>query len=325
MDIVTVKRTLDAILSQVSTYFVGDPVLLKKILAAMLVQGHVLLEDYPGLGKTLLVKLLARTLGCSFARVQFTPDMLPADIIGTRVWQPSQSTFQTVVGPVFTQLLLADEINRATPKTQSALLEAMEERQVTIEGETHKLPRPFLVLATQNPIEMEGTYPLPEAQLDRFALRLSMGYPKSRDEESDILGRRISWGSNDPTAAMTPVVNAETFVEIQTLVERSVYVDRAILDYISDIVRGTRADSKVEMGVSPRGAVHLMGLSKALALLDGEDFVTPDHVKFIAADTLSHRIVLRIEYQLENFPTRSIVDEVVKYVKVPTDFRRVRE
>ncbi|MBM3944327.1 MAG: MoxR family ATPase [SAR202 cluster bacterium] len=321
-DIATAKQTLDRVLGQVSGYFVGNEIVLRKVLAAALAGGHVLLEDFPGMGKTLLVKLFSRTIGCSFARVQFTPDMLPADIIGTKIWQPGSGNFQTILGPVFTQVLLADEINRATPKTQSALLEAMEEKQVTIEGETRALPKPFLVLATQNPVEMEGTYPLPEAQLDRFAMRLTMGYPATLADESDVLSRRISWGTSDPTQKLAPVLDAQAFTAFQGLVEHEVYIDRTILDYISELVRGTREHPKVEMGVSPRGAVHLMNISRSLALLEGMDFVTPDHVKSLAVDVLAHRIVLGLEHALENFPSRTVVQEVVKKVPVPTDFRR---
>lgn len=322
LEIGSAKELLDRTLAQISLYYVGGDIVLRKVLAAALAGGHVLLEDYPGLGKTLLVKLFSKTIGCSFARVQFTPDMLPADIIGTKIWQPNTGAFQTILGPVFTQILLADEINRATPKTQSALLEAMEEKQVTIEGETRPLPKPFLVLATQNPVEMEGTYPLPEAQMDRFAMRLSLGYPATLEEESDVLSRRISWGTHDPSPKMEAVLNPESFLQLQNLVNREIYVDRAILDYISELVRGTRKHPKVEMGVSPRGAVHLMNMSRSLALLEGVDFVTPDHVKSLAKDVLAHRIVLGLEHALEDFPTRDVVDEVVKNVPVPTDFRR---
>ena len=239
IDTSTAKATLDGILEQLSTYYVGDELLLKKILAAALANGHMLFEDNPGLGKTLLVKLFAKATGCEFTRIQFTPDMLPADITGTRIWLPSQGSFETMRGPVFTQVLLADESNRATPRTQSALLEAMEERQITIEGETQQLPKPFLVLATQNPIELEGTYPLPEAQLDRFALQLSLGYPPTQQEEVEILKRRISWKSDDPSGQVEAVCNATDFIALQELVENDVYVDPSILDYTTEIVRAT--------------------------------------------------------------------------------------
>ena len=322
MDIPAAQKTLDAIIEQLSTYYVGDVLLLKKILAATLSNGHILFEDYPGLGKTLLVKLFARATGCLFTRIQFTPDMLPADILGTRIWQPTTGSFETVRGPVFTQVLLTDEINRATPKTQSALLEAMEERQVTIEGETHQLPRPFLVLATQNPIELEGTYPLPEAQLDRFALQLSMGYPSSMEEETTILQRRISWKTDDPSEKVTAVADAETFIELQDLVENGIYVDQSILEYTTAIVRQTRVHARAEVGVSPRGGMALMKLARAYALLEGRDFVTPDDIKLLSADAFAHRIVLKLEDALEDYPVRSVIQEVVESVPVPTEYRR---
>ena len=322
IDTQSAKVKLDSIIQELAKYYVGEASLLKKILAAALANGHILFEDYPGLGKTLLVKLFARSTGCSFTRVQFTPDMLPADILGTRIWQPNTGTFETMRGPIFTQVLLADEINRATPRTQSALLEAMEERQVTIEGETHPLPRPFLVLATQNPIELEGTYPLPEAQLDRFSLQLSLGYPGSLEEESTILKRRIGWRTDDPTDLVQPLGNAADFVELQDIVENQVYVDPSIIDYTTEIVRATRVHPRVEVGVSPRGGLSLMKLARAYALLEGRDFVTPDDVKLLAPDAFAHRTILKLEDALENYPVRDIIAEVVSNVTVPTDYRR---
>ena len=322
IDTQSAKVKLDSIIQELAKYYVGEASLLKKILAAALANGHILFEDYPGLGKTLLVKLFARSTGCSFTRVQFTPDMLPADILGTRIWQPNTGTFETMRGPIFTQVLLADEINRATPRTQSALLEAMEERQVTIEGETHPLPRPFLVLATQNPIELEGTYPLPEAQLDRFSLQLSLGYPGSLEAESTILKRRIGWRTDDPTDLVQPLGNATDFVELQDIVENHVYVDPSIIDYTTEIVRATRVHPRVEVGVSPRGGLSLMKLARAYALLEGRDFVTPDDVKLLAPDAFAHRTILKLEDALENYPIRDIIAQVVSNVAVPTDYRR---
>ena len=232
-DIAGASQVCARLIDEISAVFVGHRLTLQKLLAAGLANGHVLFEDYPGLGKTLLVKVFARVIGCDYARIQFTPDLLPADIVGTKVWHQKDSTFELVKGPVFTNVLLADEINRTPPKTQAALLEAMEERQVTIEGETHRLCLPFFVLATQNPIEQEGTYPLPEAQLDRFLLKLSTGYAESLEEESLILERRIEWKKDDPSLDVKPVICAAEFRSLQTLVEESIYVDRCILDYIS--------------------------------------------------------------------------------------------
>ena len=225
------------IIDRVADVYVGDRLLLRKLLAAALANGHVLFEDYPGLGKTLLAKVFTRAIGSETKRVQFTPDLLPADILGTNVWRQNDGTFQLVKGPVFTNVVLADEINRAPPKTQAALLEAMEERQVTIDGRTMSLSRPFLVIATQNPIEQEGTYPLPEAQLDRFLFRLSAGYPRNQEQEISIMLRRVQWRKDDPTMDVEPALDVEGFLGLQRLVEVGIYVDRVIIDYIANLVR----------------------------------------------------------------------------------------
>ncbi len=304
------------IINQICSYFVARPETIVKILAALLSNCHVLFEDYPGLGKTLLAKIIARVLGCEFKRVQFTPDLLPADIIGTKVWVPSRGKFRLIRGPIFTNILLADEINRAPPKTQAALLEAMEERQVTIEGRTYKLDQPFIVLATQNPIEMEGTYPLPEALLDRFGIKMSMGYPQTLEEEIEILKRRISWKKDDPTEDVAPAVTREGFLKLQRVVEEYVYVDTSILEYIANIVRTIRKDPRILAGPSPRGAIMLMKLSKAIALMFGRTYVIPDDVLFIVREALSHRIVLKPEYVEETTP-EEIVTECVRKVPVP--------
>ena len=265
------KNSCKQIVEAVAGVFVGHKDLLQKLLAAGLANGHVLFEDNPGLGKTLLAKVFARVIGFDYARIQFTPDLLPADIVGTRVWRQRDSTFELMKGPVFTNVLLADEINRTPPKTQAALLEAMEERQVTIEGETIQLKNPFFVLATQNPIEQEGTYPLPEAQLDRFVVKMSMGYAESLEEESTILMRRIQWRKDDPSMDVKPVLTREQFLGLQQLVENEIYIDKCILDYVSSIVRATRKHSKVEIGSSPRGGLALLKLSRSLALINGRD------------------------------------------------------
>jgi len=300
---------------------VGQPLILRKLLAGALSDGHVLFEDYPGLGKTLLVKVFARAIGCASSRVQFTPDLLPSDILGTKTWNPRTGAFTLQKGPVFTNVLLADEINRAPPKTQSALLEAMEERQVTIEGETLKLAPPFFVLATQNPIEQEGTYPLPEAQMDRFLMRLSTGYPPELKDEREILKRRIAWTKNDPTDDLKPVVSAEEFRELQSIVETRVYIHDQLLDYIGQIVRGIRAHPKVEVGPSPRGSLALLRLSRAFAVVNGRDFVVPDDVKTFAVDALAHRTILDLDEIIEGTRPERIVSEVVANVPIPTTFR----
>ncbi len=306
----------------VSSVFVGHSDVVEKLLAASLANGHVLFEDYPGLGKTLLVKVFARTVGCDFARIQFTPDILPADIIGTNIYNPKSGDFRLNLGPVFTNVLLADEINRAPPKTQSALLESMEERQVTIEGNTMPIPAPFFVLATQNPIEQEGTYPLPEAQMDRFLLRLRMGYPPSLAEERQIMKRRISWSKDDPTQDVTPVLSRDAFGKLQDVVESRVFIHDAVLDYIGKIVRSTREHPAVEVGPSPRGDLALLRLGRALALLRGRDFVTPDDVKTLATDALAHRVILDMEHVLEGVTDEAVIQEVLRGVEPPTAFSR---
>ena len=298
------------IIDGVAHTFVGDRALLRKLLSAALANGHVLFEDDPGLGKTLLVKTFARTIGCDFKRVQFTPDLLPGDIVGTNVWSSREEKFHLAKGPVFAHVLLADEINRAPPKTQAALLEAMEERQVTIEGVSHPLPDPFFVLATQNPLEQEGTYPLPEAQMDRFLLRLSTGYPPSLDAESEILRRRLAWKRDDPTRDLKPVVDLEGFQRMQHEVEEKTYVHPSLVHYISRLVRGVRDHPSVSAGPSPRGSLALLRLARAHAYVQGRNFVTPDDVKLFVEDALAHRIVLDIERALEGVEERAVVREV---------------
>ena len=304
------RKIVDAVCS----VYVGNRQLVEKMLAAALTNGNVLFEDYPGLGKTLLAKVFAKVIGADYKRVQFTPDLLPADIIGVKVWRGSG--FEFVKGPVFTNVLLADEINRSPPKTQAALLEAMEEKQVTVEGETYRLDLPFFVIATQNPIEQEGTYPLPEAQMDRFLLRMRPGYPETIDEEMEILRRRMDWRKDDPTDEIDPVVDLRIFRTMQQSVE-NVFVDESILRYISDLVRATRTHELVELGSSPRGGLALLKLSRALAAMDGRDYVIPDDVKKVAVDALAHRIILKFEYAVEGVRAEEVVEEVLKSVKVP--------
>ncbi len=305
------------IIESVAEYFVGSKLVITKTLAASLVNGHVLFEDYPGLGKTLLAKTFANVIGAEFRRIQFTPDLLPSDIIGTKVWRSREGVFEFVKGPVFTNILLADEINRAPPKTQAALLEVMEERQVTIEGETYRLKKPFFVLATQNPIEYEGTYPLPEAQLDRFILRLSTGYPRNIDEECEIMRRRLKWGKDDPTQDIKPVISLDDFLWIQHKVEEDIFVDEEVIRYIASIVRSIRGDPRVDAGPSPRGSLALLKLSKAYALIEGRDFVIPDDIKVFVLDALAHRIVLKPESLFEGVDPREIILSIVSRVEVP--------
>ncbi len=315
------KAQCATIIDATGRYFVGQKRILRKLLAGSLANGHILFEDYPGLGKTLLVKVFSRVLGADSARVQFTPDMLPADIIGSRMWNPKEAAFKLERGPIFTNVLLADEINRAPPKTQSALLEAMEERQVTIDGKSLPLERPFFVLATQNPIEQEGTYPLPEAQMDRFLLKMSTGYPRDLSDERAILKRRIAWQADDPTESVRPVVTRETFRAMQDAVETQVFVHDQVLDYMCEIVRGVRDHPKVDVGPSPRGALSLLRASRGLAYTHGRDFVTPDDVKSFVVDVLAHRTILDVDHVLEGVKPGDVVEEVTAGITVPTSAR----
>ena len=307
----------NAIVRQIRSLYVGDELLIKKIVAAALANGHVLFEDNPGLGKTLLAKTLAFSIDCKFSRVQCTPDLLPADILGTKVWRSRKGSFDLLKGPVFTNILLMDEINRSPPKTQSAVLEVMEERQITLEGETHRCEEPFFVLATQNPIEYEGTYPLPEAQIDRFLLKLTTGYPRTLDEEKLIVKRRIVWKKDDPTRDLKPVVSAEEFRVLQRIAEDDIYIDDVIIEYIAEIVRKTREHPQVEVGSSPRGSLALLKASRAMALTRGKDFVTPDDIKILALDALAHRLILKIEDVMKRVDERRIVREALDTVNVP--------
>ncbi|WP_297065276.1 MoxR family ATPase [Thermococcus sp.] len=322
MDVEKLRELSSLIVESVSSVYIGNDDVILKTLTGALVNGNVLFEDHPGLGKTLLAKAFSRVLGLDYRRVQFTPDLLPADILGTKVWRQNLGTFELVKGPIFTNVLLADEINRAPPKTQSALLEAMEEKQVTIEGETLKLERPFFVIATQNPIEYEGTYPLPEAQLDRFLLCLSVGYPKTLEDEIAILEARIRWGKDDPTADLEPVIDRETFLKMQEVVENSVYVSRPVMRYIAELVRNARNDERVEAGPSPRGALALLKVSKANAALEGRDFVIPDDVKRFAVDALAHRIVIKAEYSFEGVNGKDVVERALQNTPVPKENER---
>jgi len=301
------------VLDEVSKVIVGKRDVLEKMLIAVLSNGHILIEDVPGLAKTLMAKTMAAALGCKFKRIQFTPDLLPADITGTYVFNQKTGDFELRKGPIFTNILLADEINRAPPKTQSALLEAMQERQVTLDGRTHKLETPFIVIATQNPLEFEGVYPLPEAQIDRFLMKIKVGYP-SLEDEIEVLRRRIANKSDE--YFVNQVTSTSEVLEMQKAIE-DVYVDESILEYIVQIVRATRQHPRVEVGVSPRGAVALLKVSRARAVLSGRDYVIPDDVKSVALDALSHRIVLKTELWIRGADPRQVVSEVLERVPVP--------
>lgn len=301
------------ILDEVERAIVGKRSSLLLTLSGLLANGHVLLEDLPGLAKTLLARSFATAMGLDMARVQFTPDLLPGDITGSSILDAGSRQLVFQPGPLFANLVLGDEINRAPPKTQAALLEAMQERQVTVDGTTHRLPDPFLVLATQNPIEYEGTYPLPEAQLDRFMLRVSMGYP-AHDDEVEVLRRRIDRGTDEPD--LQQVIDAGTVVELQRAVE-GVHAAPALLGYVVDLVTATRQHPNLAVGASPRGSLAVIGAARALAALDGRDFATPDDVKWVAPGALSHRVVLRPELWVQGTPATDVIADCLDNVATP--------
>ncbi len=313
LEVADVSALANRVIGEVERAIVGKRTLLEMILAAILAGGHVLLEDYPGLGKTLIAKSLATVLGLTFKRIQFTPDLLPGDITGGYVYDRSQDRFVLRRGPLFAHIVLADEINRASPRTQSALLEAMQERQVTLEGETMRLPEPFVVLATQNPIEYEGTFPLPEAQLDRFLLKLSVGYPQP-EEEQEILRRRQRWQQDE--IELEQVTDAETLLAMRQAVE-GVYLDPDIERYIVDLVGETRRDRRVVVGASPRGSLALLKLARAWAVLDGRDYVLPDDVKRFATPALAHRLILQPDLWMNQHAAEDVIADIVRSVAVP--------
>jgi MoxR-like ATPase len=302
------------ILDEVERAVVGKRAALELALAALLADGHVLIEDYPGLAKTLIARSFATATGMRFSRVQFTPDLMPSDVTGASIFNQRTTEFEFRPGPVFTNVLLADEINRAPPKTQAALLEAMQERQVTTEDRTRALERPFLVLATQNPIEYEGTYPLPEAQLDRFLIRMRVGYPSGEDEW-DILRRRLDRGEDE--IELRPIVDREELLAMQRAVEE-VHVSDSLSRYMVAVVTATRESASVQVGASPRGTLALLKLSRVKALLDGRDFVVPDDVKTIAVPALAHRLALRPELWVQRVQAEDVVQECLAAVPVPT-------
>jgi MoxR-like ATPase len=285
----------------------------------MLCEGHLLIEDVPGVGKTMLARALAASIGCTFRRIQFTPDMLPTDVTGVSIYNQKTQEFQFRPGPIFAQIVLTDEINRATPKTQSALLEAMEERQVTVDGETHRVPSPFLVLATQNPIEYEGTFPLPEAQVDRFLMRIHLGYP-SKQNEIDVLNRQAD---HHPISDLRQVVSAEELVQAQRAA-RSVYVDDLVKSYIVDVVTSTRDHPDIYLGASPRGSLALFATSRAWAAMNGRDYVLPDDIKYLAESTLAHRLIVSPSARIKNVTARQVVEDALRHTAVPGARARVR-
>ena len=311
------QQIFSSIQNEVSRILVGQHDLVEQVLVALLARGHVLLEGVPGVGKTLLVRALSGVVGAQFKRIQFTPDLMPTDVTGGNVFDAQRSQFTFVPGPIFTQLLLGDEINRAPAKTQSALLEAMQDATVTADGVSRRLPQPFLVIATQNPVESQGTYPLPEAQLDRFLLKLLVTHP-SPDVEKRILQQFVE--GFDPTALATAqlqqVCTAENLIEMQNFV-RTVRVDDAILDYVTDIVGRTRAHPSIYLGASPRGSLGLVAVARAHAGSQGRDFVIPDDIKAYAAPVLRHRVILQPDAELSNIGADDCIDSILKEAKVP--------
>ena len=298
----------------VQRVIVGKSEVINLAIIALLCRGHVLVEDVPGIGKTTLAKALAQSLGCSFKRIQFTPDLMPTDVLGVNFFNQKTSDFEFRPGPIFSQILLADEINRATPRTQSALLEAMQENQATMDGVTMPLPDPFLVMATQNPIEMEGTFPLPEAQLDRFMIRLKLGYP-SHDEESDIL---LRFERDAVLPGLDPVTNSDELAAMRELVS-TVRVDEAVRSYIVNVSQATRAHDSLSLGASPRAALALYKTAQALAAIGARDYVVPDDVKEMAVPVLAHRMILTPNSRLRGRTVDQVVEEVLSSVPVPIE------
>ena len=317
-DLRQVQDVAERIIGNVERVILGKHEEVQLAVVALLAQGHLLVEDVPGVGKTMLAKSLAKSVGCTFRRIQFTPDMLPTDVTGVSVFNQKTREFEFRPGPIMAQIVLADEINRATPKTQSALLEAMEERQVTVDGVTYPLSRPFLVLATQNPIEYEGTFPLPEAQVDRFMLRIRLGYPEPEEEVRILDSQRVV----HPVEEIGQVVSAEELIRAQEQV-KDVYVDDLIKEYIVELVRATRKHPDVYLGASPRGSLALYKTSRARAAIRGWEYVTPDDIKALAEPALAHRLIISPSARIKDVDTRSVVQEILNSVPVPGARARV--
>lgn len=303
---------VNSIIENIEKVMIGKRDVAELSLIALLAQGHVLLEDVPGVGKTMMVRSLAKSVGANFRRIQFTPDLLPSDVTGVSIYNPKEMEFQFLPGPILGNIILADEINRTSPKTQSALLEAMEESSVTIDGVTHQLQKPFFVMATQNPIEYEGTYPLPEAQLDRFLLKMKMGYP-THEEEMDVLTRVQT---SAPIEELNSVVTLEELIMLQAEVKK-IYVDATIKKYIVDLAAETRTHPNVYLGASPRGSIALMRAVQSYAFVQGRDYVIPDDVQYLVKAVFSHRIILKSEAKFDGITAEDIMDEIMATVQVP--------
>jgi len=314
MDATEASEVSSRVLDEIGSAVVADRGFFETVLLGVVAKGHVLLEDVPGTGKTLTARSVATALGLSFSRIQFTPDLLPADITGTHVFNEQSRDFEFTEGPVFANVVLADEINRAPPKTQSALLEAMEEGQVTVDGDTYELPTPFFVIATQNPVDMEGTFELPEAQVDRFLAKTSLGYPDG-EGEVELLRRRAGRRTQSPT--VEPVLDAES-VQALRAVPETITVDDDLLQYMADLVRATREDHRVEVGVSPRGTQRLFEAARAMAAIAGREYVAPDDIKRVTQPALAHRLVLTPDARVEQVDKRAVIQTVLDEVPVPT-------
>jgi MoxR-like ATPase len=314
VDVGAIGSLAERVRRNVERVIVGKSEVIDLVLVALLCEGHVLVEDVPGIGKTMLAKSVARSLDCVFRRIQFTPDLLPSDVTGVSFFNQRTQEFEFRPGPIFAQVVLADEINRATPRTQSALLECMEEQQVTLEGETRPLPRPFLVIATQNPIELEGTFPLPEAQLDRFLLRIQVGYPSETDEKMIVRRFRV----DSPLEELSPVAQPTELLEMQRL-SREVHVSEPVEDYIVQVVRASRIHASVDLGASPRATIGLYHTAQALAALSGRSFVLPDDVKRLAPAVLTHRLITSAQSRLRGKAASDVVSEVLASVPVPVE------
>ncbi len=309
-----IREVADRVKASIGKVIVGKDEVIDLVLVALLSEGHILVEDVPGIGKTTLAKAMARSIGCSFRRIQFTPDLMPSDITGLNFFNQKKGEFEFRPGPLLANIVLADEINRATPRTQSALLEAMEERQVTVEGQTLRLPQPFLVIATQNPIELEGTFPLPEAQLDRFFIKIRLGYPSEADEEAILL----RFEEESPLESLQPVVDAEELVRMGRLVPK-VFCDASVRQYMVQIVQATRKHAAYELGASPRGSLNLFRGSRALAAIRGRDYVLPDDVKTLTPYVLAHRAILSSQSRLRGRDASQVLEEVLEGVPVPVE------
>ncbi|MBD2699609.1 MoxR family ATPase [Spirosoma sp. BT702] len=316
LDLTPLKTTIDAIRAEVGKVIIGQHQVVDLLLTALLADGHVLIEGVPGVAKTLTAKLLAKTMSVGFSRIQFTPDLMPSDVLGTSVFQPKTGDFVFRQGPIFSNLVLIDEINRAPAKTQAALFEVMEERQVTNDGTTYHLAEPFMVLATQNPIEQEGTYRLPEAQLDRFLFKIVVGYPNATEEVDILRGHHQRRNLNDALAAIDAILTAGQLATLRAQVQQ-VHVEDKLFDYIAQVVQATRKDKSLYLGASPRASVALLNSAKALATLRGRDFITPEDVQELAAPVLRHRILLTPEREMEGGTADDVVTQLVKKIEVP--------